>query len=604
VSRRRGPVAALIAIVAAVAVLAVDSYAAPATPSPSPTAEVRATTPLAGAAICAVGTSGETTSTTLSIAGADTARSQPASFEVELLDEGAVTRTPVSQLFPGAAARVAPEVGELGAAVVRWREAPVAVSREWRVEEDEDLPDVTIAGACPTSTSGRSLVPGLSTSGGDEAILRLANPSRSAATIAVSFLGPEGPESPLALRNLSVPGRSVRELTVNEFLPERTDLSAVVDVLSGRLVVEGVQLSRAEIGDVDGGSLLAAAQETAEEWTVPTVQDDGSATSWLWIANPSQRMAEVELTLHTPDGGTVPEGLATTSVAPGTVQRVELAGTFPEDVTEASITARSNGTEIVVSAGTTITADDPSDTATIVQLGAHAPDRSWTVSGGSADGRTERLRIVNPTGAAASLEVDLLVGVSSVEPSELQELELGPGAAIDVDLTDLVGNASSWTAFVRSTGSEVVVGRVGARTDDGDGSLRAIATLGVPSVSWQVAGSGLVSAHRDDLARSLRTRDGVRPLGPLDGIVEDAPPIEPLDTGPGTTPAEDEEPTDLGDVTGDDDPDGAEDGVEPEDGDELDDPDAPDGEPDDADEPDDDEADEDEDDEADATEDA
>lgn len=573
-TRRRGPIAALLAVAVGAAVLAVDSYAAPATSSPPRAAAVSAATPLAGAATCAVGTASDTTTTTLSIAGAETARSQPASVEVELLDDGAVSRTPISQVFPGAAARVTPAVGELGAAVVRWREAPVAVSREWRIEDDEEVPDVTIAGPCPTSTSGRSLVPGLSTSGGDEAVLRLANPSRSAATIAVSFLGPEGPESPLALRNLSVPGRSVRELTVNEFLPERTDLSAIVDIVSGRLVVEGVQLSRAEIGDVDGGSLLAAAQEAAEEWTVPTVLEGDGASSWLWIANPSQRVAEVELTLHTPEGGSVPEGLATTTVAAGTVQRVELADTFPEDVTEASITVRSNGTEVVVSAGTTITADDPSDTATIVQLGAPAPDRSWTVAGGSADGRSERLRIVNPTGAAASLDVDLLVGVSSVEPPELQELELGPGAAIDVDLTELVAGGSSWTAFVRATGSDVVVGRVGARSEDGEGSLRAIATLGASSASWQVTGSGLVGVNRDDLARSLRTRDGVRPLGPLDGIDEDAPPIEPLETGPGTAPPDGEDgPTDLGDVTGDDDPGGTEGGDESLDGDEPDEPD-------------------------------
>jgi hypothetical protein len=545
VRARPGWLAALVAVLVVAAVLAVDTVAPPATPAAPVTGSTAAATPVAGAAVCAVGTSSESTTTTVTMAGADTARTQPASVELDVLDEGEVVLASSVQLFAGASMRATPELGDTGAPVVRWRDAPVAVSREWRIEEDEELPDVTIAGPCPSSTSGRWIVPGMSTSGGDEATLRLVNPYRSAATLAVTFLSPEGLESPLALRNVSVPGRSVRTLTVNEFLPERTDLSAIVDVASGRLVVEGVQLSRSAIGGVDGGSLLAAAPETAEEWTIPTVRDGGGAASWLWIANPTQRTAEVELTLHTAEGGIVPDGLAATTVAPGSLQRVDLAGTFPEDTQVAAITARSNGTPVVVSAGTTVSADDPQDTATIVQLGAPAPDSAWTISGGATGGRTESLRLVNPTGERAIVDVTLVAGVSSLEPAELQAIELGPGASEELVLDELLAGAGSWTAFVEASGSRVVVGRSGARTEDGEGALRAVAGIGSPTATWQVSGTGLVAQQRDGLVRTLGTTGGVVPRDPLDGFTDEAPGVDaPV---PDDEPL-DEPPSDLGEV--------------------------------------------------------
>lgn len=525
----------------------------------------------------------------------------PAALELELLADGDRTTSTLPDVFPGADVREA--VGQtdaFGAAWLRWRERPVVSTREWRLEDVDELPAATVAGGCATASAEPHLVPGFSTSDGADARLRLSNPFGSAATVAVSFVTPTGEERPVGLRNLSVPARSVREVPINRTLPERDDLAARVEVVSGRVAVEGLQVTRAEVGGVDGATLLTSTVTPAEDWTIPWVADraaadapegedapedddaaegedapededaaededtpeeddapeddddgapeDGDATdeeetraeriadgaaSWLWILNPNEGTASVELSYHTPDGGAVPEGLAEVSVAPGELRRIDLSGTLPDGVDEVGVTARSNGVPIVVSSGTHLTAEEPDDTGSTVQLGAQ-PDANWVVSGGTMRGRSEQLRIVNPGSSAAQLDIGLFNGVASIGPDELQELELAAGSATTVTLDEHLEDASGWTAFVTATGSEVAVSRLG---HDLEGPLHLTAVPGIPSSTWSGDDSGLRGVFTDGLARQLRTGPGVDADLPLDD--EDEPVEEDL---PGFG-----DPDDLGD---------------------------------------------------------
>lgn len=550
----RGPVAAVLTVLAAGAVLAADTYAPAPMRPPEPAVVVASGEPVAGSFVCGVGDAGQD-EVSLIAARPVGGGASPAQLDRQRFAEGTLRVETEPSIFPGAASTTSYGPGgddaaegtdvaeqDLSGTWVAWRDAPVTAWREWHVEDHDELPDAMVAGACAAPSSDRWIVPGLSTEGGDEARLRLANPFPGSATVAVGFLTPEGAEGPLVLRNITVPARSVREIVVNDTLPERADLTAVVEVASGRMSVEGVQIARSAIGGIDGASLLQAAPEAAEEWTVPWVSDDDTTASWLWIANPGQRTAPVELTLHTPDGGELPEGLAEVSVPPGEMRRVDLTGTFPEDVTVAGVSARSNGAPIVVSAGTTVSADDPAATGIAVQLGAIAPDRSWVVSGGTADGRTEALHVVNPTGAEAVVDIALFNGVASLQPAALQDLVVGAGSSITVELDEVLDERSAWSAFVTTSSGQVVVGRVGRSTregvdedldddeaeddeadegeddedaDDGAGgdsasdSLRLVVAPGVPSSAWSSRGAGLAAVNTDGLVRHLRTAVGV-----------------------------------------------------------------------------------------------
>ena len=469
------------------------------------------------------------------------AGSTPALLERTDLVEEAFTTTSLPSVFPGGDVRFsALEADDLAATSVRWRDAAVAVSREWRVEDVPSLPAATVAGGCASSGAGTHLVPGLSTTGGDEARLRLANPHRSPASAAVRFATPGDPEAPLVLQNLSIPPGAVREVVVNDVLPERDDLAAVVEVTSGRIAVEGVQVSRAAIGGVDGMSLLAATSSPGEDWTVTWLADGETTSGWLWVLNTGDRTAAVELSLHTEGGGEVPLGLSEVSVPAGELRRVDMTGTFPDAVDEVAVTARSNGVPIVVSGAVAQAAEESERTGITVQLGARSDPR-WVVSGVGAEGRDEQLRIVNPQGEPAVLDVAFLDGVRIRTPDELREVELAPGSTTTIDLASYVSAAAPWTAFVTARQGAVVVGRLGA--DTGDGPLHLVSSPGVPSSSWLTTGSGLLPVQRPGLVAQLGTSGPRAPAGVPAGLIgsevddgsiggTDTDPAEPAPTVP------------------------------------------------------------------------
>jgi hypothetical protein len=456
--------------------------------------------------------------------------STPALLERTDLVEEIFATTSLPSVFPGGDVRfTALEAEDPAATSVRWRDAAVAVSREWRVEDVPTLPAGTVAGGCTASAAGTHLVPGLSTTGGDEARLRLANPHRSPASVAIRFPTPGDPEAPLVLQNLSIPAGAVREVIVNDVLPERDDLAAIVEVTSGRIAVEGVQLSRAAIGGVDGMSLLAATTSPAEDWTVTWLADDDTTSGWLWVLNTADRTAAVELSLHTPEGGEVPLGLSEVSVPAGELRRVDMTGTFPDGVDEVAVTARSNGVPIVVSGAVSRTADVSERTGIAVQLGASSDPR-WVVSGVGTEGRDEQLRIVNPEGEPAVLEVAFLDGVRIRTPEELREVEVAPGSTITIDLASYVSAAAPWTAFVTAREGAVVVGRLGV--DTGDGSLHLVSASGVPSSSWLTTGTGLLPVQRPGLVIQLGTSGPRAPALVTPGLIgpeEEDQPIEDVE---------------------------------------------------------------------------
>ena len=458
--------------------------------------------------------------------------STPALLERTDLVEETFTTTSLSSVFPGGDVRFrALEADDPAATAVRWRDAAVAVTREWRVEDVASRPVGTAAGGCARSGAGTQLVPGLSTTGGNEARLRLANPHRSPASAAVRFATPGDPESPLVLQNLSIPPGAVREVVVNDVLPERDDLAAIVEVTSGRIAVEGLQLARAAIGGIDGMSLLAATSEPAEDWTVTWLADSDTNSGWLWVLNAGDRTAAVELSLHTPEGGQVPLGLSEVSVPAGELRRVDMTGTFPEEVSEVAVTARSNGVPIVVSGAVAQSAETTARTGLAVQLGASSDPR-WVVSGLGVEGRTERLRIVNPEGEPAVLSVAFLEGVRVRTPEELREVEVAPGSTITIDVGAYVSPSAPWSAFVTASQGAVVVGRFGV--DPGDGPLHLVATPGIPSASWLTEGSGLLPVQRPGLVTQLGTSGPRAPAGVPAGLIDSEP-----DTEPDTAPLED-----------------------------------------------------------------
>lgn len=532
IARRRPVVAATVVAVSVVLVAVTDTFVAAPVPT-SPAVDVLPSEDaVSGDVVCAVGDGREGTSTSVDLVRPGSPGDPPGVADVRRIggqDPGTVGDV---RLFPGAGARLELDGDEAAAGTASWAGGPIATARSWRIDGDDDLPPGTAAGPCaPTTAATTWTVPGLITSGGHQASLRLANPHPTGATVAIGFLTPDGSQNPTRLRNVSVAAGETLEVDLNEFLPEEDDLAAIVEVASGRVAVEGVQLTRNAIGGVDGVSLLQASTTPTEIATVPWVVAGDDRTSWLWIANATDRTAPVELTVHTEDGGVVASGLAEVEVPPGTVRRVDLRGTLGDGVESAAVTARSEGVPVTVSGVVRLAGDEVDDTGFAVQLGAASDDPVWTIAGGPTEERTEQLRLVNPGSEPAVVDVALWNGTTASQPDELTEIEVPPGALVALPLAAVLGDVPSWAATVRATTGTVVVGQVGS--GDPSGPRHLVAGAGVPSAWWRTSGDAPAVRDAPGTTQRLGTGLGIRPEDPLapDDEVDAPEPAAPSEPG-------------------------------------------------------------------------
>lgn len=402
----------------------------------------------------------------------------------------------------------------------RWWDSPAAVTRTVFMSTPGG-PEGYIEGPCEPQPSPVWVVPGLATAGGAQAELVLANPFDSDASVAVTFTTPEGLIEPKLLENVVVPKRSVRKVVVNEHAPQRSDLGAVVRTRSGRIVTEGVQVLNAAIGGVNGRSLVKAAAEPAETWTIPWFAVDGDEVqSWLWVTNIADRPAALTLTFHGQAGGSVADTGEDLDLAPGETRRIDLNPLVPEGVSGGGVTVRSeNSVPFVASGVTEFLGSDEARTGIAVQLGATAPADTWVLSGGATLGRDVRLHLANPGAVDAVVDVVVWSANGVVEPPALQGVRIPPGAWQSADLTaHLPEQADDHTVFVVAREGGVVASRT---AEDRVGTRRFVAALGIPSTLW--SGGQLVPGV--GFSPSLTQRIGTS-LGPQEAPIVEEPPVD------------------------------------------------------------------------------
>jgi hypothetical protein len=487
-----------------------------------------------GAAICAAaGAAGEdrTTIVTTALPVAEVTDTLPsADVTVDVAAEGLVVGAEARAVSPGSAATVTVPAGIANPVVAsRWFDVATAVHRSWAVGEDSGVTG-RVEGPCPAEVSDAWVVPGLATAGGATAAVVLANPFTTDASVSIAFTTPDGPVRPRLLENIVVQKGSVRTVSVNEHAPEQPDLGAMVTTRSGRVVVEATQQFDAAIGGVEGIALAPAVASPAETWTIPWFTDGPEQASWLWLTNPDDRPAAVAVTLHTADGGLVPEGIEELTLAPGSTRRVDLRGLLGEGGGSGGVTVRTdNGVGIAVSVATQLLDEgDVARTGIGIGAGAQAPSTTWVAAGGPTAGRTMSLTLVNPSAEPAVVDVAVWTPGGVTRPLGLQGIEVPAGAYRAVSLGDTVPEAEAHALVVTTSEGQVVVGTVGFASE---GPLAFAVAIG--SSVRALDGGEAVAPVRSatGLTQRLGTVLGPRVEDPFGGAGSDLPPrdADPLE---------------------------------------------------------------------------
>lgn len=503
----------------------------------------RASAATSGAWYCAAASTGGESATTLTAAvfGAEDGTA-PAEVTIDPYSGGrllAGDRTPV---FPSSARTVVlPDGhGTIGAAV-RWWDQPAAVTRSWTV--GGDTVRGLVEGPCQQEPAERWHLPGVSTAGGAEARLYLSNPFASDATVAVTLATPDGPLEPRLLENLVVPARGTKTVLLNEHAPEQPSLGVEVRTRAGRVILEGLQSYNAAIGGVEGVSLVPGVATLAQTWTVPWFADTDQHESWLWVTNPDpDEPAAIALTLHTPAGGVVPEGLEEVTVAPGSVTRIDLRGLLPDEVANGAVTVRSdNGVDILVAVATQALSDDEERTGVAVDAGAGEPASRWILSGGATEGRDVAVHLANPGAEEATVDLMVWTGAGVSRPPQLQGVSVPAGGSRVVAVTDALANALEHTIFVEARGGAVVAGRVATSRE---GRLHLVAATGVPSTAFGGGGLVPVVQFRPGMPQRVGTRLGPQLEDPLLDPEDEPAAPQPTDPLPQDDPLDPPAPVD------------------------------------------------------------
>lgn len=456
----------------------------------------------------------------------------------------------VAALPPGGTARTRAPLGPDGWLWVGWADRPLLAWQEWSTPGAPGQPGGTVAAACLPVDPPVQTVLGLSTVGGDEALLRLANPFAADATFAVTLITPTEVLEPIALRNVSVRGGTRTTLRLNDHAPEQRDLAAIVTVGAGRLAVEGLQRSVAAVGGVDGLATVPPVAAPAVAWTVPWLPNGPDTEGVAWILNPSPRDVVIEVTVHTPEGASVPEDSASIEVGPGELRRVAMAEVAADDRSALALTLRSQTTDVLVAAGARFRAGEPARTGLVHVAASPLTDAAWAVAGVAAPGRRTVLHLVNLSEeeVAPSITLTTLPGPAASEAvvpedgamegegdagtdGERPEGDAASAAAADPVTAELtpapipagavgrvvlpLDGAAAWSAIV-SGGPDLVV----SRTTLGDDQLAPVAMAATPSRWWRTVpvdrAGRLIAGWVAGLgtARDLRRADATVPVAP------------------------------------------------------------------------------------------
>jgi hypothetical protein len=423
-----------------------------------------------------------------------------------------VARTAIGPIEPGALEQVRFPLGVEGWTWTGWADHPLTVWHEWRSPGGPGEPRGIAAARCLPTDPPVQTVLGLRTDGGNEALLRLANPFQSDATFAVTFITLDGTVEPVALRNVSVSGGERVTVRLNDHVPEESDVAAVITVGAGRLAVEGLQRSIAALGDVEGISVVPAVSVLSTTWTVPWLQVGPDVEGAIWILNPQPRPVIVEITLHTAQGATVPEDFDSVEVRAGSLLRVDAADLDPTGRRTFGVTLRSETSGLQVAAGVRFLGDEPERTGLASFAAAPVGDPVWSIAGLAAPGRETVLHIVNLGEFAVTpqVEVTALPGPGGDEDAPdaarnvvLEPPAIAPGAVARVILP--LDGARAWSAVV-SGGPALVV----SRTTLGRDPLEPVVTDATASWTWRTPERALGGRSLDGWVSRLGTDRDLR----------------------------------------------------------------------------------------------
>ncbi len=269
------------------------------------------------------------------------------------------------------------------------------------------------------------------------------------------------------------------------------------------------------------------ATESPDDILDVVVEGEAEPSSWVWLANPNEEPATVELSWLTAAGRMPASILGTIEVGAGAVRRLVLDDVLPAVEGEVGLDVQVSNDVPIAVAGGSIAADGDSAerTGIAVMPAVPAADDVLSMTTVSLDDREQWLTLANPFGIRAVVDLGIWNGATSQSPEALRGLVLGPGETLSLDMGRWATGSGELTVFSMATEGSVVGSIRGLATT---GPMSYSATAGVPLAIWTADGSlvGVVTAP--DMVNRMGTEMGLptevatpaptpAPVAPTDG---------------------------------------------------------------------------------------
>jgi hypothetical protein len=275
---------------------------------------------------------------------------------------------------------------------------------------------------------------GTSEIGFDERLL-IHNPFPDEAVVKVTLVTSAGERVKAGLADVPVPAGESREVRVNEFMVPRAEVGAIVTAIRGRVLTwKLVRVTAKEL--TQGVEMTLGSPVAARSWYFPAGAVGGGATATIWILNPNDSQARVNVAVAGRRAAGQPPRLLDLPVPPRSVRRIDVPrppSSRDDATTGVGVSvASSNGVPVVVERTTSYSGGDGEGVAT--ELGATQPARGWLLMPAEFKPRRDLIAVMNPTAADAVFTIAFRSTQGS-ENFEALRRRVGAGLRVEVPIT-------------------------------------------------------------------------------------------------------------------------------------------------------------------------
>jgi hypothetical protein len=307
----------------------------------------------------------------------------------------------------------------------------------------------------------------------DERIL-LYNPFPDEAVVRLTFFTPKGQETKSSFEEVPVPAGQLVSAQINDAIRVRSTVSVGVEARRGRVVAWKEVFARPD-DRPRGVQGTLGADDVGTTWYFPDGAIGPGADQRLSILNPSSNEAVISVTLTTAEETLQPDKLLEVSVPRRSTLTLKISDfVTKKDFSTMSATVNSVNRVGVVAERTVWYSTDELSGVTS-DTGLREPKQRWMLGPPTLTPTTDSIILMNPGARATRASISLLrPDGEPIEPAEITDLELGPGARRRIPVGEFTGGRPM-VALV-SAESPLLAERFSYSAGDSD----AAAVMGMP----------------------------------------------------------------------------------------------------------------------------